>query len=458
MTQFRGLAYSSADDVVFGSAPHPIRSGFDVQIGSGEVLPEVDFTLPEMLIKPETWPEVENQYQRITNGVLARAQALGCNAIGLEIEHLFEMTTNPDWGAALTQQVKNIMREAYEKNGLRSTLRVTVADTRLVNKPAKMRTGKACEQMLKSFDLCAAAGADTLTIESTGGKEIFDEAIVRGDLAGIIYSLGALACRDVRFLWKRIVEISKNHNVLPGGDSACAFGNTAMQLAHQNYIPRVLAALVRAASAPRTLCAFEEGASGPGKDCAYENPVIKIITGVPIAMEGKSAACAHSSPLGNISAATCDFWANESVQNVHLLGGAAPEVFAELLIYDCRLMNTARKFDSNKLLRKLLVESDKDKDPQALFLDPETCFSLAKRIVANANDYSRTLDAARFACSTMKDAVKNNTLRLVEREMKWLNKMETEASSLPDREEELWDQIKSKYGNHLIREEYGLNQ
>jgi len=128
---------------------------------------------------------------------------------------------------------------------------------------------------------------------------------------------------------------------VPGGDSACGFANTAMQLAHQQMLPEVLAAVVRAMSAVRSLAAFEEGAVGPSKDCAYEGPIVKAITGVPISMEGKSASCAHFSPVGNIAAAMCDLWSNESVQNVRLLAGNAPEVFTESLIYDCRLMNVA---------------------------------------------------------------------------------------------------------------------
>ena len=68
---------------------------------------------------------------------------------------------------------------------------------------------------------------------------------------------------------------------------------------------------------------------------------MKAIAGVPISMEGKSAACAHFSAVGNIASAMCDLWSNESVQNVRLLSGNAPEAFAELLEYDCRLMNAA---------------------------------------------------------------------------------------------------------------------
>ena len=163
-----------------------------------------------------------------------------------------------------------------------------------------------------------------------------------GDSPGIVLALGILAPRDVAWLWGEIVSICAAHDgVVAGADSACGFANTAMQLAHQRMLPEVLAAVVRAMSAVRSLAAFEQGAVGPSKDCAYEGPVIKAITGRPISMEGKSASCAHFSPVGNIAAAMCDLWSNESVQNVRLLSGNAPEAFAELLAYDCRLMNTA---------------------------------------------------------------------------------------------------------------------
>ena len=45
----------------------------------------------------------------------------------------------------------------------------------------------------------------------------------------------------------------------------------------------------------------EHGAVGPSKDCAYEGPVMKVVSCVPISMEGKSSSCAHFSPLGNIA-------------------------------------------------------------------------------------------------------------------------------------------------------------
>ena len=45
---FANLAIGNADDLVFGVAPHPVRCGLGLEIGSGKVYPEVNFTLPTM--------------------------------------------------------------------------------------------------------------------------------------------------------------------------------------------------------------------------------------------------------------------------------------------------------------------------------------------------------------------------------------------------------------------------
>ena len=170
------------------------------------------------------------------------------------------------------------------------------------------------------------------SIESTGGKEVHDEALVNGDMPAAAFALGVLACRDMAWLWDMIVDVGNRYGVIPAGDSACGFGNTAMVLAEKRYIPRVWAAAGarddrrRAAWSPTSA-----GAVGPGKDCAYENPYLKAITGCPMSGEGAEAACAHLSPVGNIARVTADLWSNESVQNVKLLGGMTPTVSVEQL-------------------------------------------------------------------------------------------------------------------------------
>ena len=162
-----------------------------------------------------------------------------------------------------------------------------------------------------------------------------------------------------------------------------------MMLAHSRYIPKVWAALVRVLTVARSLVAYERGAVGPSKDCAYEGPYIKAITGYPIALEGAEAACAHLSSLGNIMKATADLWSNESVQNVKLLGGMAPTVSLEQLVFATRLMNvaSARARSAALMLRDWFVESDAQFDPQAYVLRPDMVIRLAGEIIQETTPY-----------------------------------------------------------------------
>jgi methanol--5-hydroxybenzimidazolylcobamide Co-methyltransferase len=229
-----------------------------------------------------------------------------------------------------------------------------------------------------------------------------------------------------------------------------------MQLAHQGMLPEVLAAIDRAMTAPRSLVAFERGAVGPSKDCAYEGPVLKAIAGVPIAMEGKSATCAHFSPLGNIAAAMCDLWSNESVQNVRLLSGNAPEAYAELLSYDCRLMNQALKRNGELTLREWLTESDRWLSPQAVILSPEATWEIAQAIVAEPDDYKRTVVAGRTAVRLLKEGTESGKLALAETERQWLARAEAALADLPADEQGLLAEMQDTYG-HLFRPaSYGL--
>jgi methanol---5-hydroxybenzimidazolylcobamide Co-methyltransferase len=253
------------------------------------------------------------------------------------------------------------------------------------------------------------------------------------------------------WLWDKIVGICRARPwVIPGGDTACGFGNTAMQLAHQGMLPEVLAAVDRALTAPRSLVAFERGAVGPSKDCAYEGPILKAISGVPIAMEGKSATCAHFSPLGNIAAAMCDLWSNESVQNVRLLSGNAPEAYTELLAYDCRLMNQALERGGALTLREWLTESDRWLSPQAVILSPEATWEIARAIAAEPNDYRRTVAAGRTAVRLLKDGVQSGQLAITDAERQWLDKTDAALTDLPTDEKTLLAEMADTYG-HLFR-------
>jgi methanol--5-hydroxybenzimidazolylcobamide Co-methyltransferase len=454
---YGALAVDNANGLVFGRAAKPVHCGLDLEIGAGLVFPEVNFTLPAIDITAATWAQVVAHYEEIARNVLKRAVSLQVPGIVLEFELLPAMTEFPEWGAELTAVLRRHLDEVHAKTGLKSALRVTPTDIRDQGKPPILRSGEAWEKVRRTFELCILAGADIVSIESVGGKEVHDQGLVYGDLRSIVFGLGCLATRDMAWLWDEISGMCARsaRRVVPGGDTACGFANTAMQLAHQKMLPEVLAAVVRAMSAVRSLVAFEHGAVGPSKDCAYEGPILKAITGCPISMEGKSATCAHFSPVGNIAAAMCDLWSNESVQNVRLLSGNAPEAYAELLSYDCRLMNVAAKRGQSLLMRDWLTESDQWLSPQAVLLSPSATFEIGAAIVAASGAYARTVAAGRAAAAILRRGVEEGQLVLPARDLPWLGRIEEGLAAMPDGEDELLAEMLAQHPGVFEPASYG---
>jgi methanol--5-hydroxybenzimidazolylcobamide Co-methyltransferase len=265
---------------------------------------------------------------------------------------------------------------------------------------------------------------------------VHDDALLLCDIKAVTFALAVLGVRDMRFLWRRIVEVARRTDRIPGGDTACGFGNTAMVLAEKGFIPKTFAALVRVISVVRTLVAVEEGALGPDKDCGYEGPYLKAITGIPISMEGKTAACAHSSPVGNVAAACADLWSNESVQHVKLLGGFAPTVYLEQLEYDARFMNRALRDGQATALKvqELLVESDVHLDPQAFVLAPGNVVAIAGEMVKARTHVEAARRGALVALALIEAAVKDGALRSSEQEQEWFPRLREELEGIPDDE------------------------
>jgi methanol--5-hydroxybenzimidazolylcobamide Co-methyltransferase len=451
------IAIGDPNDLLFGIAPQNVTCGHALTVGAGAVYPELNFTLPTMSIEESTWPEVRAHYEEIAAMVRRAAARLQLPGLVVEFELLPPMTENPGWGEEITGILAGALDGLHAEAMIPCALRVTPTDIRDRVRPPRLRSGKDLELLLESFSRCARSGADILSIESVGGKEVHDHALMYGDVAGVIFALGVLAPRDMEFLWKHIVRISDEAHVVPGADSACGFANTAMQLASQKMLPEVLAAVIRAASAPRSLVAYTCGARGPSKDCAYEGPVIKAITGTPISMEGKSATCAHHSPVGNVAGAMCDLWSNESVQNLRLLSGSAPEAYLETLAYDCRLFNTALRTNSGHALRSMLVESDIHLSPQAYILSPDSTVRVARAIAGSADPYRQTLAAAREAVAILEEAHRQGELTISPKEQSWFERIRSGLDALPDREETLIAEVRETLGSLYDPASYGLS-
>ncbi|MCD6360835.1 MAG: methanol--corrinoid methyltransferase [Armatimonadetes bacterium] len=458
--QFKTLAIGEADRLIFGRAIRPLQTRRGLTIGGGEVYPELNFTLPAMQVNDTTWSEVETHYREIIAGALERAVELHAPGLVIECETLPAMTQQPARAIAVCHILTDAMEEAWRKEGLRSALRMTPNDNREMIRPPLMRSGPEWEAMLETFEGCASASADLLSIESTGGKEVHDDALTMCDLPQVIFALCVMGVRDMRFLWEHIVAVAGRHDgVHAAGDTACGFANTAMVLAEKNMIPRVFAAVVRAVSAVCSLVAYECGAEGPGKDCAYENPYLKAVTGLPMSMEGKCAACAHLSPLGNIAAATCDLWSNESVQNIRLLGGMAPTVSLEHLVYDCRLMNraSAKGPEAARDLRDLLVASDAPLDPHAFILTPESIIAVAETIVTAGSPYEAGCRVALKAIELLREAGASGATIVTGREAPWLDRMQDAVAALPDDEGNFIEQMMGSVDtSKFIAADYGL--
>lgn len=457
--KYHKLEIESADQLVFGTAPYPVTTGRGLVIGGGWVYPELNFTLPPMTVSEENMEEISRHYREIATGALDRALHLESPGLVLEFETLIEMTQHPGIGIELVKIMNDISEEHYQKHGLISEIRLTPNDIREFERPPRLRSTKLLDPMMELFEKGAEAGGNLLSIESTGGKEISDDALMMCNMKQFVFSQAVLGVRDMQMLWKKIVDVADRTGRIPGGDTACGFANTAMVLAEKGFIPKTFAAIARIATIVRSLTAFEQGARGPDKDCGYEGPFMKAIAGIPISMEGKTSACAHFSPMGNVSAACADLWSNESVQNIKLLAGYAPVVSLEQLIYDTRLMNEAirdGKATVNKL-QDLFASSDAYFDPQALILAPAHVIEISREIVKGNNYIEATVKGCLKGMEIIEYALDNEQLKPDEREEVWMKTIKEELLSIPLEEDAFVEEILPTIDrDKILLEEYGL--
>ena len=457
--KYKNLTITNSDDLMFGIAPNPVKTRRGLVIGGGQVYAELNFTLPVMSINNNTLGEVYAHYREIAEGALERAVHLNSKGVVLEFETLLEMTKTPDIGVEIVKIMNEVCERYYQNFGLASEIRLTPNDLREFERPARQRSSAYLEPMFELFERGLLAGGDLLSIESTGGKEVSDEALMMCDVKGVMFALSVLGVRDMQFLWHKIVSLANQHGKIAAGDSACGFANTAMVLAEKKYIPKVFAALVRVISVVRSIVAMEEGAVGPDKDCGYEGPFLKAISGIPISMEGKTAACAHLSPVGNIASACADLWSNESVQNIKLLSGMAPTAYLEQLEYDARLMNEALSLGKTHchVFQQLLVASDAYTDPQALILSPENVIRISKELIKGNSYVANARNGALAALDIIDEAFQSGKLKLSEIETSYLPIFRDDLNSIPDNESAFIEMMLPLLDSgKFILSEYGL--
>jgi methanol--5-hydroxybenzimidazolylcobamide Co-methyltransferase len=439
------MAYASGKEMMFGTAKYPVTTKRGIAIGGGFVHPEV---VPHPRPGSEkTMKTLLREYEKANGDALERMVVCGMPTLIIENEHIFQMTHNPKWGGEIAAQSAKQMDHYLEKYGLKAAYRSTIADLR---KPdmVNMRDSDYTREMIESFKECSKY-ADIVSIETMGGKEVFDHSVIRNDIAGMLFGIGVLGALDMEWLWPQIVEIAKSNNCIPGGDTNCSEANTAMFMAGgmiSKDVPHVMAALCRAFAASRTLVAYECGATGPTKDCAYEDPIIKAMSGVPISTEGKTSACAHSDLAGNLIGAVCDLWSNEAVEYHDMFGATTTSVFAEILGYDCAMFNSAIELGYQEQLKEILVNSDMYRDSHSLILAPNNAWEIGNAIISNRakSNYA----SARAGAMKAGEIIHNDErMKLTGLEQQALDNAMRELDALPEDEGNFIDMCLDKYKN-----------
>lgn len=76
MAKYTKMAYSSADEMVFGTAKEPVSYGFGIKVGAGRVIPELNYgPRPGSEASPEKLRKEYVDY--ISKDVLNRCVTLG---------------------------------------------------------------------------------------------------------------------------------------------------------------------------------------------------------------------------------------------------------------------------------------------------------------------------------------------------------------------------------------------
>jgi methanol--5-hydroxybenzimidazolylcobamide Co-methyltransferase len=442
-TPITKMAYGSGAEMMFGTAKKPVTTKRGIVIGGGYVHPEV---VPHPRPGSEkTMKTLLREYEKANGDALERMTIVGHPTLQIENEHVFQMTHNPKWGGEIAAQTAKQMDDYLQKYGLKASYRSTPADLR---KPDMhhMRESDYTHEILETFKEVSKY-ADIVSIESMGGKEIFDHAIIRNDIAGILFGIGVLGSIDMEWMWTQIVDICKQNKCIPGGDTNCSEANTAMFMAGgmtSKDVPHVIAALARAISASRTMVAYECGATGPTKDCAYEDPIIKAMTGVPISTEGKASACAHSDLASNLIMAVCDLWSNEAVEYHDMFGATTTSVFAEILGYDCAILNTALELGYQEQVKEILVNSDMYRDSHSLILAPDNAWEVGNAIVSNRSK-GFYLSAKAGAIKAGQIILGDPKMKLTQHEKKALEKAMGDLETLPADEGNFIDMCLTRY-------------
>lgn len=450
-TKYTKMAYDSADEMIFGHAKKPISYGFGIKVGAGRVIPELNYAP-----RPGTEKSIERITKEyvdyISKDAITRAVTLGFPDLQLETEWVSQMGTVKGMGASIVAGQKAITEKMHAEYGINLAVRHTIPDQREAEEGLRHGMDSKFSYPEKFTECCEIAcenGADVLSVESVGGKELADYAVLHGDITAFLFGVGYLGSIDMEMIWTEMVDICKKNKTVAGGDTNCSGANVSMFMAGgllDNDVQKTFSAVTRAISAARTMVAMECGATGPDKDCGYEGPIIKSVTGKPAAQEGKNCQCAHADIQGNLMAQCADVWSNESVEYHPEFGGSSVQCWLGPLGYECSLMNTAIVTGQAKILRDLYMTSDRARGPEGYILAYDNAWKIGKAIAENGDDYYLRAKAAGLtAANIIIEGNNKKELLLTKKQLDVIKKIVKDLEALPDDTDKFYEYCEKKY-------------
>ncbi|MCL2712307.1 MAG: methanol--corrinoid methyltransferase [Methanomassiliicoccaceae archaeon] len=451
ITRYTKMAYDKADDIVFGTAKHPVSYGFGIKVGAGRVIPELNYA-PRPGKEKDIALITKEYVDYISQDAVNRAVTLGFPDLQLETEWISQMGTNSKMAESIVSGQTALLEKMHDKYGINLAIRHTIPDQREADQGLRPKMDKERsypERLIISAEIAAENGAHVLSCETMGGKELLDYGVQVGDITACLFGIGYLGSLDMSWVWPQFVDICKKNKVVPGGDTNCSGANTSMFMAGgylDNDVQRTFSAVTRCFAAARTLVAWEAGATGPDKDCGYEGPICKTIAGKPNAQEGKNCQCAHADLQGNLMAQICDVWSNESVEYHSEFGGSSVQCWLGSLGYEVSLMNTAIAFGKEKTLRDLYMFSDRARGPEGYVLAYDNAYKIGEAIVAEGKDlYRRAKAAGLTGAKIIRDGNKKKEIMLTAKQKDVLDNIIKTLEKLPDEESKFVDYCLKQY-------------
>jgi methanol--5-hydroxybenzimidazolylcobamide Co-methyltransferase len=436
VTRYTSMAYSDADELVFGQAKHPVSYGFGIKIGAGVVIPEINYA-PRPGTEKDPAKLKKEYVDYISKDILNRAVTAGFPNVQLETEWVSQMNQEK-LSAPVVEGQKAICEKFHEEYGVNCAVRHTIPDQREADEGLKPGMGGRSypEKLFECAEIACENGADNLSCETVGGKEFADYAVTNGDITAFLYGVGYLGSLDMTYVWQEFANIAKKNKAVAGGDTNCSGANVSMFMAGgylDNDVQKTFSAVTRCISAARTLAAWESGAVGPDKDCGYEGIICKAIAGKPTAQEGKNCQCAHCDLQGNLIAQACDLWSNESVEYHPEFGGTSVQCWFGSIAYEAALMNTATQLGQAKTLRDMYMYADRTRGPEAYVLAYDNAYKVGQAIAENGNDlYLRAKAAGLTGAKIIKAGYDSKELALTNKQLDTLNSIIKTLEGLTD--------------------------